>query len=125
MTIAIAIDTSATIAARQFATNCTIEQLDNDSSLQRIELGEVEGFEFAAEGYAPQDGDAFELTAWIAIEGDPEDGFAFSVVAVRTADREDVRVDIDIEREVEQALETERDEDLIACAGDYAGALAC
>lgn len=79
------------------AHNQTAQQLDNDLDLVRVDLGEFDYFDWAAEGYEEQDGEGYELTAWV----DKETGH---VEAVRTEDGEAVRVDHDIAQRVESIL---------------------
>lgn len=105
MIIEIALDTDTARIARQHAHNMTADQLDHDRDLRRVEIGEVECFSWAAEGYQEQNGEGIKLTCWVDIRDS-----GVQVVAVRTDDREDVLVDYDIEQAVLISLRSDADE---------------
>lgn len=96
----ISIDTDSARIARQHAYNMTADQLDDDRDLRRVEIGEVEYFSWAGEGYQEQDGRGIELTCWVDVSDR-----GVEVIAVRTDDREDVLVDYGIEQAVVEAMQ--------------------
>ena len=96
----IATESTSTRIARQYATDMTVDHLDDDADLQRIEV-EVDCFTIGAYGCVEQDGNDIELRCWVDVD---DDGYA-TVVAVRTDEREDVVIDHDIEQAVLRCLE--------------------
>lgn len=102
MTIEIALDTDSARIARQHAHNMTVDQLDSDCDLRRVNIGEVEFFSWAAEGYEEQSGEGQELTCWVDVSDS-----GVQVVAVRNSDREDILVDYDIEQAVLESMRSD------------------
>lgn len=94
MNIALAHENTALKLLRHQASNLTIEQLDADPDFRRIEIGEIDFFNWVEEGYDEQEGVGHPITVWAMVDGDSR-GYDLAVVAARTG-REDVLIDTDI-----------------------------